>query len=590
MNVGSILNDDNLSSNTTQSKSTGSPTTRNTALQTPHQHQSSPSAPATGPAPAPATGPAPAPATGAAPSSSNRSSTHSINQRHSITSILNDSVQNDAPIPRDAAAQSSSLQQHQHQQPSDPQHFKKPISAMNSPSLVGKPAPSNFNSNVSSTKSSPSSSKRNSIANMITADSDKEQEQRERETTPSIHPSEDQEQQQQQQQQSNGTQASKEKRSLSFMNTEEDDLTRIKKLKKSNKPKRYEEPPIWAQRWIPPNEQKYHQNPHAQSREEPMGEVSQNVQISSKPVFDYTSTRYVDLQCSITGRIPPSSITRTIAEWIFANFANIEEHNRKFVELELKFGKIIDKRTGNRLNLNVTTECIYSDPSSIKFDMEVEEIAWKDVRKLFEELERTYQDEKLKDPQLAQTGPKRKFNVLESDKTDSFYQIGNKNEHLRRVRVSKDNLLKPPRYTAIQKDRIGDLYVHDPKSMYDLRLSLSLETPVLEANIESIMTKYAPPQLSREKKRTSWTHTPTVTQFDLTRVLVPKQFKNNKSGKTLVNHETKFEIEMEIDTLAIFSSIDKIMSGTDNFRLEELVEIFLNNSRVINNRVTKLAG
>ena len=32
---------------------------------------------------------------------------------------------------------------------------------------------------------------------------------------------------------------------------QDDDLTKIKKLKQSKKPRRYETPPIWAQRWVP---------------------------------------------------------------------------------------------------------------------------------------------------------------------------------------------------------------------------------------------------------------------------------------------------------------------------------------------------
>ena len=36
---------------------------------------------------------------------------------------------------------------------------------------------------------------------------------------------------------------------------QDDDLTKIKKLKQSKKPRRYETPPIWAQRWVPPNRQ-----------------------------------------------------------------------------------------------------------------------------------------------------------------------------------------------------------------------------------------------------------------------------------------------------------------------------------------------
>ena len=87
--------------------------------------------------------------------------------------------------------------------------------------------------------------------------------------------------------------------------------------------------------------------------------------LSEKPVFDYTTTRSVDLECSITGMIPPSSITRKIAEWVYANFSNVEEKVKRNVELELKFGKIIDKRSGNRIDLNVVTECIFTDHSSV---------------------------------------------------------------------------------------------------------------------------------------------------------------------------------------------------------------------------------
>ncbi|KAK6456485.1 CYTH-like domain-containing protein [Scheffersomyces xylosifermentans] len=360
-----------------------------------------------------------------------------------------------------------------------------------------------------------------------------------------------------------------------------DELTKIQQLKKSTKPKRYATPPIWAQEYIPPN--KAHLVDHSEVENHNGSHV--RTALSDKPVFDYTTTRSVDLQCSITGIIPPPSITRTMAEWIFANFSNINDKNRKFVELELKFGKIIDKRTGSRINLNVITECIFTDHSSVHFDMQVEEIAWNEIRKFLEELEKGYQEE-LRNS-IGKDKPKRKFNTLDSDITDTFYQTGGKGEHIRKIRVSKDNNLTPPRFTAIEKERIADLYIHNPSSMYDLRLSLSLEMPVPEGNVEAIIAKNKA-SLVREKKRNTWTHAPTITQFDLTRVLIPHEAKN-KHGKKIVNHDIHFEVEMEIDTPEVFNAIDKITSGTDTFRLEELVEVFVNNARVLNNRVTKLA-
>ncbi|RCK62521.1 mRNA-capping enzyme subunit beta [Candida viswanathii] len=516
----------------------------------------------------------------------------SVHERHSITNMLNDA-------PTEPAA--PALKQ---PEPTSSADFRKPsISLLTSPSVAHKPPPPPApqpqqalhlagSSGQSSARSSPAVPKRNSIANIIDAGNEEisresskaedidrsdvleneivqvqSNEVRDEPPAPKVSESPVSEVQQ--------PVKVKEEPKPTLLDDQDDDLTKIKKLKQSKKPRRYETPPIWAQRWIPPNKANQEQN----------GPIDNSngsaTRLSDRPVFDYTTTRSLDLECSITGVIPPSSLTRTIAEWIYANFANIEDKSKRYVELELKLGKIIDKRTGNRLDLSVVTECIYTDHSNTRFEMEVEEIAWKEIKKYFDELERLYQEDKRE----KQTT--RKFNMLDSDNTDTFYQLGGKGEHLRKVRISKDNLLSPPRYTAIQKERIADLYIHNPQCMYDLRLSLSLETPVPEGNIETIMSKNQP-MMTREKKRTTYTHAPTITQFDLTRVLIPRESKN-KAGKKIIQHDIKYEVELEVDTLEIFSAIDKITSGVDNFRLEELVEVYLNNARVLNNRVNKIA-
>lgn len=531
----------------------------------------------------------------------------SVHERHSITSMLNDAPSAPAvPVQKQSDSNSDS-------------DFRKPsISLLTSPSVAHKPAPPPStpqaaqtsqpqpqtlnlagSSGHSSARSSPVVPKRNSIANIIDAaavdenthqDSSNVEERvktdiQENEPAPTPAPAPAQTSEVSDDPDSKSSETStdevkttiaKEESTTTLLDDQDDDLTKIKKLKQSKKPRRYDTPPIWAQRWIPPNkaDQDHHNGPIDNSN-------GTTTRLSNKPVFDYTTTRSLDLECSITGVIPPSPLTRTIAEWIYANFSNIEEKNKRNVELELKFGKIIDKRTGNRLDLSVVTECIYTDHSNTRFDMEVEEIAWKEIKKYFEELERLYQEDKRE----KQTT--RKFNMLDSDNTDTFYQLGNKGEHLRKVRISKDNLLSPPRYTAIQKERIADLYIHNPQCMYDLRLSLSLEIPVPEGNIETIMSKNEP-MMTREKKRTTYTHAPTITQFDLTRVLIPRESKN-KVGKKVIQHDIKYEVELEVDTLEIFSAIEKITSGVDNFRLEELVEVYLNNARVLNNRVNKIA-
>lgn len=362
------------------------------------------------------------------------------------------------------------------------------------------------------------------------------------------------------------------------------ELEKINKLmskekKKSGKPHRYTQPPVWAQEWIPPSQQLRDTGsfvPESRNMEGSGG-------LSSKSVFDRSHMHTQDLECLVTGVIPPQSIVRTIAEWIYANFVEIPLENRQYMELELKFGTIVDKTGGYRLDIGVSSECIYTKASEIRFDMGVHEVGWNEMKRFLDELEKSFQEENRKNHQKL----RRKFSKLETDFTDLLYQITERNERPKKIRISKDNMLNPPRYVGIEKKRLSDLYIHCPSSMYDLRLSLSLEMPVPEEKIEPTLKKKA--AYTRVKRRTTFTHAPTVTQFDFTAVLTPKTTKN-KAGKTVVEHETNFELELEIDTNEIFRGFDKVRDGSDSIRFEELVEVFLNNARCLNNRVTKLAS
>ncbi|CAN3375938.1 hypothetical protein DIURU_003146 [Diutina rugosa] len=350
-------------------------------------------------------------------------------------------------------------------------------------------------------------------------------------------------------------------------------LAKIAQLKGKTRPRRYSTPPVWAQEWVP------HVRDEAPVSSGPqLGSI-----LSDKRVFDYNRTQSVDLECSISGVIPAQSVVRTIAEWIFANFRDISPQNRPFVELEVKFGTITDKRTSNRISIDVATDCVYTNHSEVYFEMEVAEPAFKEVQRYLGELESKYQESGRGD----RNRPRRKFSHLETDITDSFYQVERPKEPTKSIRVSKDNSLSPARYSAIEKQRISDLFVHCPSSMYDLRLSLALEFPVPEQNIEAIISK-GTPVLQREKKRSSWTHAPTVSRIDLTRVSIPKDSRG-QSGRKVVEYTSNYEIEQEIDTNEVFLAMDKFKAGEDAFRFEELVEIFLNNARVLNSVVTKIA-
>lgn len=360
------------------------------------------------------------------------------------------------------------------------------------------------------------------------------------------------------------------------------ELKRLNKLKgPKQKPHRYSEPPIWAREWTPASQQP---RDAAIPDKGPSqgGDFSRD--LSQKTLFDHSSTYSADLECLITGMIPPQSTIRAVAEWIYANFVKILLENRQYMELELKFGTIVNKDTGARLDIGVSSECIYSSSATTKFVSGVHETGWTEMRNFLEELEKAYQEESRKNP----AKPRRKFATTESDGTDYFYHVSERNEMPRKIRITKDNTLTPPRLVGIRKQRLSDLYIHNPSSMYDLRLSMSLEMPVEEGSVEPIMKKNKA-ALQRMKKRTSWSHAPTVTKFDFTEVRVPQTLKNS-SGKAVTEYTKTWELELEIDTYQIFRGFDKIRDGLDSIRFEELVEVFLNNARCLNNRVTKLAS
>lgn len=367
-------------------------------------------------------------------------------------------------------------------------------------------------------------------------------------------------------------------RSSSIISSELERLTKLKG--KKGKPHRYTEPPVWATQWVPPAQRNQEYPETAPNPASAAGAYD----ISAKPVFDRSTMHSVDLECLITGVIPPQATVRTIAEWLYANFVEILLEDRQRVELELKFGTLVSKETGSRIDIGVSTECIYTKAASFRFEAGVHEVGWEGMKLFLEELEKAYQVEAKKDP----SKPRRKFSTTESHDTDYFFQITERNEKPKKIRISKDLQLTPPRLTGIEKERLSDLYIHNPSSMYDLRLSLLIEHPVNELSLEPIMKKNKP-TLQRGKKRVSYTHAPTVTRFDFTEVLVPKTMKN-KAGKTMVENEKSLELELEIDTFQIFRGFDRIRDGSDSIRFEELVEIFLNNARCLNNRVTKLAS
>lgn len=259
----------------------------------------------------------------------------------------------------------------------------------------------------------------------------------------------------------------------------------------------------------------------------------------------------LDLECSITGKMPPYLDISKITRWVEENFGKIPKNERKYVELELKFGTLLDKKEHRRIDVKDLTKCVFTHNSNTRFDMGVDEADWEGMCKLLEDMEKSYQETNSKGEKLKS---KCMFNISRSDLTDSILLVKQSNGETKKIRISKDNQSTPPRFTAINKLRISDLFIHNPSSVYDLRLSLSYETPYEENNLEEILIRNKP-DVTRIKKRSSWSHVPSATKFDMTRVLQRKSRR-----KLTKNSLSKIEI-LKLSLKFTFLSYFQVMTN-----------------------------
>ncbi|GMF08696.1 unnamed protein product [Ambrosiozyma monospora] len=117
---------------------------------------------------------------------------------------------------------------------------------------------------------------------------------------------------------------------------------------------------------------------------------------------------------------------------------------------------------------------------------------------------------------------------------------------------------------SIQKQRIADIILFQPNSLFDLRLSMSVELP-FELDDEAYENFKKKVSLKREKDRISFIHQSTFTRFDLTKV------KQNK--------QSRYELEMELNTPELLKGMRLV--SDDPLYYSDLVQAFLDNGRVI---------
>ncbi|KAF1833803.1 mRNA-capping enzyme subunit beta [Decorospora gaudefroyi] len=278
-------------------------------------------------------------------------------------------------------------------------------------------------------------------------------------------------------------------------------------------------------------------------------------------------------------------VSRNVCDFIFSTAVNNEavrkivEDPRVQLEVEARWGQIVDTQTGHRLRGFWRTECVLNTAAlEVKFEstMTVQQ---------HRRMNMYLNSQVHKSKNAAASRPL--IDYRHTYETDLFYELDRPGfeslspivQHLiretgsrQRVRVTRDKntgeFLR-----AIIKHRIGNLEISSPRTEWDYRIGINLEiefsgpidnlAPVVETGktVES---------MQRQKDRMSYSWLGAY-QVDLTQV----------TQGTSKNHE----LELELDSAVLLAEADRARRKEAN-KFEGLINGMMNNLRVLSREIT----
>lgn len=179
------------------------------------------------------------------------------------------------------------------------------------------------------------------------------------------------------------------------------------------------------------------------------------------------------------------------------------------IEVEAKMGLLINKETGRRLELPVSTETLIADAPWLRFESDIPV-----------SLHRYFNDALNRNVKTSGLAYKHELTV------DKIYN--NASDARTKTRFTFDE--KTGKLLAsVKKRRIGDVAIFFPNAPFDIRVSISEELSVAEA-----MPPSHPPSVERRKDRMTYRSLDeTGFKIDLTQVM--------QTGETLPRHELELE-------------------------------------------------
>ncbi|CAG8366290.1 unnamed protein product [Penicillium salamii] len=291
---------------------------------------------------------------------------------------------------------------------------------------------------------------------------------------------------------------------------------------------------------------------------------------------------------SITGVIPYEEITRTLGDFLFQHVVMRTDVNAgdagavgqgTVIEVEAKLGHIIDMDSRDRIQLPVLTESVINKENgrfrtSFESKMTVEQ----------HRAMNNFLNETVKASMPQQNPSRIPLDYVHKKERDTFYEIQaaelppiirqNLNpRHKPKVRVTTDQRTGEV-LAKIVKCRVADLDVCSPRTTVDWRVSVNLEMEYTGdistlPMIDPAVTKGG--RGDRIKDRMSYRHL--AYQVDLTQVA-----KNDQQpGKNEFEHE----LEVEISAAELRRQGELAIAGDSQNQYEELVKGFVDNIRVL---------
>ncbi|KAL8714562.1 MAG: hypothetical protein Q9220_001510 [cf. Caloplaca sp. 1 TL-2023] len=297
---------------------------------------------------------------------------------------------------------------------------------------------------------------------------------------------------------------------------------------------------------------------------------------------------------SITNVIPAEELTREISNYLFGivqmngvNFgpAGGASSSGANVEIEAKIGQIIDKNTNDRIRIPVLTESLLShnDPNlRTAFRSSMTAAQHHALNKFLNQaLQRSNAPPPPGEPPRK---PRVPLTYVHKRETDTFYELSPNamntlppsiqayldRRNKPKVRITTDQV--SGQVTAkIIKVRVSDIEVYSPQTLFDWRVSVSLEVNYegdLRDLVESSEAK-GQKRPDRNKDRVSYRHS--HYQIDLTQV---------KPAEATSITDKEHELEIEIAPAAVREQGLLVKQGLPN-KYEDLIKGFVDNVRVL---------